>query len=286
MLVDVLSVTLRALSFVALFQTAGMAIFLALFRRRLTVTADVTRRYGLLSAAAALVFVLAHYALEAARMSGDFAGVTDADMQALVLHSSTSTALALRVIGLTLIAIGLYSRRPNGIIIALIGAVLTLDAFTFVGHTTTHALHGLTRAVLLVHLLVVAFWFGALIPLAVVCAREPSTAGNVIASFSRLAIWLVPALFVAGLVLIVILVGSLATFSTPYGRLLLAKVGGFALLLIPAAINKWRLGEAVARGKPSARTWFRRSVAIEYVLMAGVLAATAVMTTFFSPDET
>jgi putative copper resistance protein D len=72
--------------------------------------------------------------------------------------------------------------------------------------------------------------------------------------------------------------------NEPYGKLLIAKVVGFALLMGLAAANKWRLGPALALGAvPSAR-WFHRSVAAEYVLIAAVLTITAVMTSFFSPE--
>ncbi len=174
MSVDVLSVTLRALSFVALFQAAGTALFLALFGRHLTITAEPIRRVGVLSAALAAIFVLAHYALEAGRMSGDLAGVADPSLQALVLHSSSSIALALRLIGLMLVAIGLRTRQRFGTMLSVVGALLTVGAFTSVGHTSTHPMHGALSGVLLAHLLAVAFWFGALIPLGAVSAREPA----------------------------------------------------------------------------------------------------------------
>ncbi len=95
-----------------------------------------------------------------------------------------------------------------------------------------------------------------------------------------------PGLLLAGVVLALSLVRSLAVLSMPYGRLLLAKAGAFALLMVPAAINKWRLAPAIAAGDAQAVVSFRRSVAIEYVLIAGVLTLTAAMTTFFSPEET
>jgi putative copper export protein len=66
--------------------------------------------------------------------------------------------------------------------------------------------------------------------------------------------------------------------------LLIAKAVGFALLMGLAAANKWRLGPALGSGIVGSGQWFRRSVATEYVLIAAVLAITAVMTSFFSPE--
>lgn len=285
--VDGLSVALRALSFVALFQAAGLAIFVLLFETRLTITASITRRLGVLATVAALVLVISHYALEAGRMSGDFAGVWDSELQALVMNSSTSTALVLRVAGLMLILFGLLAKHPSSRAVSVLGIALAVGAFTVLGHTTTHPLRWLSGPLLFLHLLVVAFWFGALAPLAIASARESAAiASAAIDAFSRAAIWVVPGLFTAGFLVAVILLSSLDVFSMTYGRLLLAKAAGFAILMIPATLNKWWLAEAIARGESGAVTNFRRSVAIEGVLIAAVLTVTAVMTTFFSPDET
>lgn len=285
MLVDALSVTLRALSFVALFQAAGNAMFIALFGREVPDTARAMRRIGAISAVAAVALVLGHYALEAGRMSGDLAGVTDMSLQGLVLHSSSSVALAWRLSGLAFVAIGLRTTNTSGTVLSLIGATLAVGAFTFTGHTAAHAERWLLSVLLLGHLLIVAFWFGALAPLYRVSSREPAVvAASVIEAFSKLAAWIVPGLFIAGLLLGMVLVGNLAGLATPYGRLLVVKIAAFALLMLLAALNRWRMGPAVGRGDARASRSFRRSVAAEYVLIAGVLAVTAALTTFFSPE--
>jgi putative copper resistance protein D len=64
----------------------------------------------------------------------------------------------------------------------------------------------------------------------------------------------------------------------------MVKLAGFAVLMGLAALNKWRLGPAISRGDGTALVKFRRSVAAEAWLIVAVLAATAVMTLFFSPD--
>jgi len=50
-----------------------------------------------------------------------------------------------------------------------------------------------------------------------------------------------------------------------------------------AALNRWRYGATLATVR--AATSFRRIVAAEYVLICAVLSATAIMTTFFSPEH-
>lgn len=285
-MVDALSVALRALSFISLFQAAGAAIFIAVCGRELDATEPALRRLARASALAAIIFVLAHYALEAARMSGDFAGVMNATYQGMVMRSATSVALLWRVIGLLLIVAGLRNGRPFGVTVAVIGAVLALAAFSFVGHTSTHADRWLLSPLLLVHLLIVAFWFGALLPLYFVSAREPRPrAGNLVEGFSQRAVWLVPALFVAGLLLAAMLLPDLSSLtSTTYGQLLLVKLTLFCLLMLLAAFNKWRLGPGLGRGETQAATYFRRALVAEFVLIAAVLCATAVLTAFYSPE--
>lgn len=137
----------------------------------------------------------------------------------------------------------------------------------------------------MLHLLVVAFWFGALWPFDVVSRRETSReAGEMIEVFSAMRVWVVPAIRVAELSMATVTLPSLAALAEPYGELLIAKLAAFAILMGLAALNKLRFGPAISRGEVLAVRGFRRTVAAEYVLIFGVLTATAVMTTFFSPE--
>jgi len=285
MLVDGLSVALRALSFVALFQAAGAATFLAFFGRLLPTTKGAVRRVGAYSALFAIGLLLAQYPLEAARMSGELSGVMDSTLQALVLHSSTATTLAWRLGGLTLILIALRSSGAASSMLSMPGVLLVIGAFALMGHTASHPERWLLCLLLIAHLLVVTFWFGALVPLHLASSREaPMKAAAAINAFSAMAMWIVPVLLVAGVALAALLLPDIAALRTTYGRLLIAKLAGFALLMGLAALNKLRLGPAVASGDGRAAAAFRRSLEAEYVLIAGVLSVTAVLTSFYSPD--
>jgi putative copper resistance protein D len=311
---DALSVALRAISFTLLLNAAGIPIFIAAFGRLVPATVPAVTKLGWRLAIGALVFVAAHHALEAARMTGELSGVMDPAMQKLALLSPTGAAFAMRMLGLLLVAVGLQrvalSLPPSvarfagassagsvsaaadvsaaigasapRLRLALLGTLLSLTAFTLVGHTST-APHRLAAAVLLtLHLLVVAFWLGSLWPLYLVAAREqPSITARVIDAFSKAAAWVVPLILLAGIGLIALLLPSLAAFREPYGQLLLAKVTGFAVLMAMASLNKWQFGPACAEGDTAG---FKRTVLIEYVLICIVLAVTAVMTTFYSPE--
>ena len=285
MLVDGLSAGLRALSFVALFQATGAAIFLALFGALIVKTRLAVRRLAIVSAFLAIGLLVLQYLLEAARMGGDLASALDGELQTLALHSSAALALAFRVAGLAALVLALRMKSTASSSLSIVAVIIVLAGFTMMGHTESHSPRWLLALLLLAHLIVVAFWFGALVPLRLVSSHESARiAGMTISAFSTAASWIVPALFFAGLALAVVLVGSLAGLRTPYGQLLIAKVVGFALLLGLASLNKWRLGPTVASGDVQGTRAFRRSLQIEYVLIAAVLTVTAVMTTFFSPD--
>ena len=284
MAVDAISALIRGLSFVALFQAAGVAIFLALFGRRLADTSQRVRSLGFVSAVAAIALVAAHYALEAARMAGALSGVFDRSLQQMVFESSMSTAWLWRTIGLVLIAGTI--RRPDKVAtaVSLIGAAAVIGGFLFVGHSAIDPDRAWLWPLLALHLAVVAFWFGSLLPLYAVSRTERATvAAQIVDDFSRIAVWLVPAIFLAGLAMAVLLIDRWATFREGYGLSLLIKIGGFAALMGLAALNKWRYGPAWAQG--SANAAFQRTVTIEYVLICAVLMTTAVMTTLFSPES-
>ncbi|HKF96825.1 MAG TPA: CopD family protein [Steroidobacteraceae bacterium] len=285
MAIDILSVSLRALGFVALFQTGGIVLFFALGESELPASEPALRRIGIFSALLAAIVLVAQYALEAARMGGEIGGALDPALQEMVLRSGSSVTLSWRVLGLFLIVAGLRRRGVEHTLTGVIGVVILLASFTFVGHTANSAQRWLLSPVLLAHLCVVAFWFGALVPLYLVSAHEPAeTSARVVERFSARALWLVPGLFAAGIVLAAGLLPDLAALRRPYGLLLLAKVSGFCALMLLAALNRWRFGPALRSGEAAAGRRFRSVVAAEYALIVAVLCVTAVMTTFFSPE--
>ncbi len=277
---DILSVTLRAISFVLLFQAAGAAVFRAGFGARLEVSGRGIRRLGAVAAIAAIVFTAAYYLLEAARMSGDLTGLFDTSLQGLVMLSSSGAAFLCRLVGLAMIVVA-----PARTYVPLFGVGLTVVSFALTGHTADHSQRVVLAAMLLTHIAVGVFWFGSLLPLCFVAQREPpERAGQVIESFSRTAMWLVPLIAIVGLVMAAILIPGWATLTEPYGQLLIVKSVLFAVLMGLAAANRLRFGPALTAGRQGGARRFRRVVIAEFVLICLVLAVTACLTEFFSPD--
>lgn len=286
---DLLSVTVRAAAFVCLFQAAGAAFFLAR-SRGLTRSLAPIARLGCGAAVAGALLILCHQSLEAARMAGEYTGLVDPDLQRLAWLSAAGLAHILQACGMLLIVTALGgARRPAGfrsIPLAVAGAMLAVLAFLLAGHTSAHALRVWLAPLLALHLLIIAFWFGALAPLALVLRREPlAIAARSFEAFSVVAVWLVPLILVAGFGLAIIMASGLAVLRQPYGQLLALKLAGYAMLMGFAFLNRSRLAPALETHGADAAPALRKSLAIEYALLASVLAVTAVLTTFYSPDH-
>jgi putative copper export protein len=83
----------------------------------------------------------------------------------------------------------------------------------------------------------------------------------------------------------VLFVGSPAELLTPYGAMVLGKSLAFAALMALAARNKWGFGPRLLAGDGSAVPALVRTIKTEWVLIATVLAATAVMTSLYAPEH-
>ena len=169
------------------------------------------------------------------------------------------------------------------------GAAALVVAFVLTGHTAVHGARWLLAPLLALHVAIVAFWFGALAPLYMVIAREPTqVACTVLQQYSRFAGMLVPLIPALGLAMAFVLLPDLSALRRPYGLLLGLKLLFFAMLMVLAALNRWRWVPALAGGATPARmatsrAALRRSLVGEYLLILAVLLATAVLTTFYSP---
>jgi len=286
MTIDILSATLRALGFVAVLQAGGAALFLAVFGRDLGAARRGIVRLTRVAAVAGTILLGAQYLLEPARMAGALSGMFDGELQRFALHSRAALVMGLRLAGLLLLVWALRGNGTRMRNLGVAGAVLIALSFTAIGHSAEHPARWWLMPLLGLHLLVVEFWFGALLPLILVGEREPAAvAARAVERFSRLATGLVPLILVAGLVIAVKLLPGVAALGRPYGIGLILKVLLFSVLMGLAALNKWQLGPALARGGRSAQLDLRRSIGIEFVLIAVVVMGTAVLTTYWSPGS-
>jgi putative copper resistance protein D len=143
------------------------------------------------------------------------------------------------------------------------------------------------------HLLGAGLWLGTLPPLILLLAEARRTrnanwtavARTATRRYSALAIASVTVLLAGGMVNTWFLAGTVpALVGTEYGRLLLAKIGLFAAMLIVAAVNLFRLTPRLAAGAVRNSLWctiaqLGRNARIEAGLGLGVLAIVGVLGT-------
>jgi copper resistance protein D len=282
-MIDGAWLVLRAAGLVLALQAAGIALFSAVFDRYLSSARPALATFGARCALAALGVLLAQLLLEPVYLAGDWSALGDAAAQRLILASTAGAALLTRLGGTLCVALGLRAAGPAWRRLALIGAAAIVASFALTGHTAVHAWRPLLAPLLLTHIAIVTFWFGSLGPLRQVLRLEPAAqAAAAVARFSALAVWLVPLIAAAGIGMALLLLPDTAALRRPYGLTLLVKAGLFVLLMGLAAVNRLRLAPALARTQ--ARESLRRTLALEYLLVCLVLAATALMTGRYSPD--
>jgi putative copper resistance protein D len=284
---DSLVLALRALSFLAIFQAAGNAIFLEKLGAGVSPSVqDRIRTHARVAAVAALILAVVHYVLTPARMAGSLGSTFDPSLGALLLESNAGAANIARIVGLALLFLSLDRPSKLNSIACRVGIALTVVSFALMGHTAIHPLRWLLAPLLLVHVGVAAFWFGALGPLYVVASREArEMAGATVARFSAVATRLVPLILVCGALLAIVFIRSFAELRTGYGAIVIGKAAAFGGLMWLAALNKRRYGPAIASGDRAAVAGFKRTVAIEWGVIAAVLLATALLTALFAPEH-
>jgi putative copper resistance protein D len=283
-MIDRAWLVLRALALVLVLQAVGGALFCRVFRGASQRVAEAVRGTTWRVSVMALAAVVVQALFEPVHLAGEVSGLADRSLLRVFIGSSVAQALVVRIAG---VACGTYALRPGAALPALAVAaavLLTSASFPVTGHTVVAAHHAWVQALLLVHVAVVTFWFGALWPLRQVLALEaPANAARTIAAFSAVAVRLVPWLGIAGALLAALLLPDAAALARPWGLLLLGKVLLFTGLMALAAVNRLRLTPALARADGQAAAQLSRTITLEYLLISLTLTVTAVMTGSFSP---
>ncbi|WP_299625404.1 copper resistance D family protein [Pelagibius sp.] len=212
-------------------------------------------------------------------------GGFDWELWGLIAKTPAGDSVWIRVAGLLVLLAGLLSVRLRRLAVVL-GGLCVAASFGLVGHVQDEPQSLLLQGLLVLHLLGVGLWIGSLWPLlSLARVGEQPRVARIMARFGRLAVVFVGTLLAAGVALAWLLledIGHLA--ATPYGRLLLIKIGLVTLLLGLAALNKLRLVPALAAGERSASLRLRRSIRLEITMVLLILTATGLLTTAFSPS--
>lgn len=166
------------------------------------------------------------------------------------------------------------------VLLTILG-VAGLATWPLAGHPVASPVPAVSVVLDAIHLGGMAVWLGGLVMLVAFLLRQANEREleAILPVWSRWAAAAVSALLVAGVVQALIEIGSLgALFSTTYGRLILAKVGLFAVVIGVAAGSRQLVRRRQAAGRPQR---IRRFVGVELAVTAVVLAlaATLVQTT-------
>jgi copper resistance protein D len=281
---DIAAAAVKTALYAATLLAAGGAFFLAYTGRMLD--EDERRAIGRRVERwliAAIVASAARILVTAGSLGDGLPGMLDTKLIHMVWHSGEDSAAITRVAGLLLAARAAMSTRPAGALAAVGGATAAMS-FAWVGHA--HATGDpWTAACIALHLVAVAFWIGALGPLALLTRTgDPRRAGAAAARFGRIALAVVSVLVAAGLIALWRFLGhASALWDSAYGRTMCVKLVLVAGLLSLAAFNKVRLTPRLLTGDAAAAHSLRRSIHAEMTLATSILLTTAVLTTLFGP---
>ncbi|RIV36817.1 copper resistance CopC/CopD family protein [Micromonospora radicis] len=196
-----------------------------------------------------------------------------------------STFGAAHLVRLGLLAAAVFLLRPllagsvgrtDLVILGVLGGA-TLLTWPLAGHPAASPAPAVSVVVDAVHLGAMAVWLGGLVMLAVFLLprADERELGAILPIWSRWAALAVSALLLAGIVQALIEVATpTALVNTTYGRLVLAKVGLFALVIAVAAYSRQLVRKRVAASRPAP---VRRAIWVELAVTAVVLAVSAVL---------
>ena len=273
---------IRALTYAGALLASGLALFLVLFGRCAAVDRRAVARPGVAAALLGAVATVIGAAVQSAILAGGLVEALDPTTLARVLGTGFGLAALVRLAGLVALLVALAQRDfvPT---LGAAGALAVAASFALTGHTVRLDSPVLS-ALLVFHLLAVAFWTGSFIPLIrATRGTDVEATTELMRAFSAIAVVLVPGLIAAGAAIAWFLVGEWsALVATPYGLALSAKITLVAGMLALAAVNKWRLVPALPTGR-AAVVRLRRSIFLEAALALAVIVATTALTSVSPP---
>ncbi len=172
-----------------------------------------------------------------------------------------------------------FAVRNHGVILAMaFSAVLAMIPAALQGHAGDLASHDQAISAIWIHLVAAGVWLGGLLAISLI-SRSIDTArlGPVVARYSSIALVAFVALAASGYVSAQLRVGTIANLVTPYGLLVLVKVGALIALGVFGLVYR-RYFIARLKTDGGRRRWFWRLVVAELAFMgvaSGVAAALA-----------
>jgi copper transport protein len=183
------------------------------------------------------------------------------------------------IVALVAQVLGLISLRPRAPLLALAALGSGALALALSGHASSAPPQLLARPAVFLHTGAAAFWVGGLVVLLAALSGPAEEARRLLTFFSRRIAPAVTLLILCGGTLTLLQLSSPAdVWRTGYGRLLAAKLALVALLLVIAAVNRWRLTRPALEpvvGAHEARQALKHMVRLELVLVTALLVVVA-----------
>ena len=270
----------------AVMLTSGMSAYLWLYapdRLRLALS-PAARRLALIASVVALVTAVVWLQLESATMADDWGAALDISAIGGVLTDTEfgHAWTARLVLAAALVAIVLFAPRGRWTAISLASAVL-LASLGLAGHAAMQTgaeglLHRLNHAV---HLLAAGAWLGGLITFAMCLGAYDRDdlrrdAVQAMMSFSFWGQLVVAAIILTGIVNIALTSGHPPIPpTTPYSKLLIAKLVIVAIMIALAVFNRFVLAPRL-KSSPAALAALRLTSVAEIALGSLVVALVSV----------
>jgi putative copper resistance protein D len=263
------------------------------------------RRVTIASAMITMVSSLAWLDIEAGTMSGDWTEAASPHTVATVLLQTRfghvwqwNLVAAAIVLCATFASAKIqYAKSWTALVVGLSAFLIATSAWT--GHAVMDSgLSGVIHPLVqVVHVLAAAAWLGSLPALGFalhsagkVEAGPPKATQRLIRGYSRMGYIAVGLVLLTGCLNTLFMMDSFeALFSTPYGRILITKIGLFLLMVGVALFNRFVLTPVIVNSRSSVTTieanlrQLRRNVAIEQVLGLLIIALISVLGTVAPP---
>lgn len=271
--VQAMVVVAKAVLYICLFGGVGMALFAALLAplpKSLQGPAIGLPLVGLLAAGSSIGL----QGLDALGLT--LGAFFDSRAWQTAFATSYGTSTIFFVFALLLAAVALTHGGWLARIVAVLAAVALGWGLSASGHASAAQPQWLTRPAVFLHGVALAFWLGALAPLAVYLRSSDAASKLALDRFSRFIPWAVVPLLLSGGVLFAIQMGlPNRQWLSSYGLVMLTKLGLLTLLFALALLNRLRLTTPALAGEPRATARLGLSVRGEIVIAIIILGLVA-----------
>ncbi len=212
-------------------------------------------------------------------LGGDLRSLIDPLMLQLAIESKSGNGYLIAAAGFVVMLAAHKIKGKAQNCTFLIGSIAVLSSLTFAGHALLGKL--LTQSLLILHLLGITFWLGALLPFRWICLQKDTPNLSALAhQFGLVALVYVGLIIITGLAYAYTLLGELSLiFSTSYGNVLLIKILLVAAVLFLAALNKLKIAPSLETNTSQGLRQFKTSLRFEIFLTFIILFVSSLLTT-------